>query len=301
MKKFRILITLCLTVLTLTVGISAEENLFVLDWSDLLTAEEESALNAFLGGISDEADANIIVATVDSLEGDSAQNFADNLYDAGLSYFGLMDGTEDGALLLVAMNERQWAISTAGYGIEVITDQALDHMEDAVIPYLSEGAYYLAFQTFGELCSAYWDADPYGYENGDPLSGSTYPVYDDSLYGEDIYYPSGGETIRYGSAFGPQWIFIALLIGFLIALIPMGVLKSQLSSVHMQSGAVTYRKQDTVRITDSRDLFLYRNITKKPIPRDDPNRSGGSMGSRPGGGFHTSSSGRSHGGRSGGF
>ena len=118
MKKFRILITLCLTVLTLTVGISAEENLFVLDWSDLLTAEEESALNAFLGGISDEADANIIVATVDSLEGDSAQNFADNLYDAGLTYFGLMDGTEDGALLLVAMNERQWAISTAGYGIE---------------------------------------------------------------------------------------------------------------------------------------------------------------------------------------
>ena len=57
MKKFRILITLCLTVLTLTVGISAEENLFVLDWADLLTAEEESALNAFLGGISDEADA----------------------------------------------------------------------------------------------------------------------------------------------------------------------------------------------------------------------------------------------------
>ena len=301
MKKFRILITLCLTVLTLTVGISAEENLFVLDWSDLLTAEEESALNALLGGISDEADANIIVATVDSLEGDSAQNFADNLYDAGLTYFGLMDGTEDGALLLVAMNERQWAISTAGYGIEVITDQALDHMEDAVIPYLNEGAYYLAFQTFGELCGAYWDADPYGYENGDPLSGSTYPVYDGSLYGEDIYYPSAGETIRYGSSFGPQWIFIALLIGFLIALIPMGVLKSQLSSVHRQTGAASYRKQDTVRITGSKDLFLYRNITKKPIPRDDSNRSGGSMGSRPGGGFHTSSSGRSHGGRSGGF
>ncbi len=287
MKKFLTCIALCLCTLMLTVAISAEEDLFVLDWAELLSSEEESALNAFLAGVSEEAGANIIVASVESLEGDSAQNYADNLYDAGLAYFGLLDGTEDGALFLVAMNERQWAISTTGYGITALHEQALDHMEETIVPYLSEGAYYLAFQTFGEMCGGYWDADPYGYEG----------EYYDSLYGGDVYYDSAGETVYSGSAFGPRWILISLVVGFLIALIPMGVLKGQLNTVHMQTGASSYQQNQSVRITGSRDLFLYRNITKKPIPRNDPPPQSGHRG----GSVHMSSAGRSHGGRSGGF
>lgn len=286
MKKLLTFFTLCLCILTLTAGVSAEENLFVLDWSDLLTDAEEADLNNHLAAISTENHANIVVATVDSLEGETAQNYADLLYETGLTYFGLMDGTEDGALLLVAMNERQWAISTSGYGITAIHEPALDHMEGEIVSCLSDGDYYEAFLTFGELCGLYWQADP--LENDG---------YYDNVYGEDIYYGSAGETIRYGSAFGPEWIFISLIAGFLIALIPMGILKSQLNTIHMQTGAAAYQKENSVQITRTQDLFLYRNVTKKPIPRDNP-----SGGSRSGGGMvHTSSSGRSHGGRSGGF
>ncbi|MBR4962126.1 MAG: TPM domain-containing protein [Clostridia bacterium] len=280
MKKFLLCVSVLLCTLALTVGTAAKELPFVADWADLLSDEEESALNAFLEEISEEAGANIIVAAVDSLEGTDAQTYADDLYDAGLTYMGLMDGTEDGALFLVAIQERQWAISTTGTGITVLNEPALDSMEDILVPYLSEGAYYLAFQTFGELCGTYWDADPYGDENYDPF-------YDD-------YYSSDRETVR----FEPKWIFISLIAGFLIALIPMSILKSQLNTVHMQSGAASYQKQDSVQITDSKDLFLYRNVTKKPIPRDNTSRSGGS---RSGGSVHIGSSGRSHGGRSGGF
>ena len=277
MRKITLWLSVLLCTVALAVSVSAEDALFVLDWADLLTDEEETVLNAHLAEISEKNSANIIVASVDSTEGADVQSFADDLYDAGLSYFGLLDGTEDGALLLVAMNERKWAISTAGYGITVITEQALDHMEDTIVSGLSAGAYYEAFADFGSLCDVYWQAGPDGY-------GSI----------SDIY---GGETERYSSSFGAQWIFISLIAGFLIALIPMGMLKSQLNSVHMQSGAASYQTQDSFRITGSKDLFLYRNVTKKPIPQDNP-----SGGTRSGGGrVHTSSSGRSHGGRSGGF
>lgn len=289
MKKIILWLSVLLCTLVLAVGVSAEDSLFVLDWADLLTAEEETALNAYLAEISAENSANIIVAAVESTEGDSAQSFADNLYDAGLPYFGLPDGTEDGALFLVAMNEREWAISTSGYGITAVTEQVLDHMEREIVPCLSEGNYYEAFFVFGELCNDCWNPDP-------ALKDGYYDVYPG-----DICYDSAGETVHHGSSFGPQWIAISLIVGFLIALIPMGMLKSQLNTVHMQTGALSYQKQDSVRITRSEDLFLYRNVTKKPIPRDDPPRSGGHGGPRPGGSIHMGSSGRSHGGRSGRF
>lgn len=229
MKKIIVWLAVLLCTFGLAAGVSAEEILFALDWADLLTAEEEAALNTSLAQISERNGANILVAAVESTEGASAQSFADDLYDAGLSYFGLMDGTEDGVLFLVAMNQREWAISTTGRGITAITEQALDQMEDYIIPLLSQGEYYSAFTEFADLTDAYFELAAKGGTNPDvDYINPYYP-------GVDIqyeYYGSAGETVRYGPSFGPQWIFIALIAGFLIALIPMGMLKSQLSSVH---------------------------------------------------------------------
>lgn len=285
MKKILVCLSVLLCTLLLTVGTAAEENLFMLDWADLLTAEEETELDNYLAAVSESHHANIIVATVDSLEGAGAQAYADDLYDAGLPYMGLCDGTEDGALLLLAMEERQWAVSTSGFAITAFTEEALDVVEYNVVPLLSEGDYFSAFASFGEIADLYLIA--YAEWEQNPNAGYA-----------DPFYPENGGYDDSEFAFGSEWIFISLIIGFLIALIPMGVLKSQLHTVHMQTGAVPYQKTPGVRITDSRDLYLYRNLTKKPIPKE--NTSSGS--SRPtGGGVHVSASGRSHGGRSGGF
>ena len=281
MKKIIGILTLALLCVTLLpAGVSADGMPLVADYADLLIPEEEEALGAYLEGIRDEIAADIVILTVDSLDGTGAQAYADDYFD----YNGYGQGMDyDGALFLIAMEEREWAISTRGYGITVIHEGALDYMEENLVPYLSDGAYYAAFQIFGEICREYWLTEP----------GETpYGAYGDPYY-DDVYYGEGGE-----SWFSPgTFLIIALVIGFLIALIPMGVLKSQLNTVHMQTGAVSYQKTGGVQITGSRDLFLYRNVTKKPIPREQPNNSGG----RPGGSVHVGSSGRSHGGRSGGF
>ena len=62
MKKITVWLAVLLCTLGLTVSVSAED-IFVMDWADLLTDAEESALNAFLGGISEEAGANIVAAS----------------------------------------------------------------------------------------------------------------------------------------------------------------------------------------------------------------------------------------------
>lgn len=280
-----LVLTLCLPA-----AVSAETLPLVADHGDLLTAEEEESLTAFLAGVSEDTDADIVVLTVDSLEGQNAQAYADDYFD----YSGYGRGAEyDGALFLVAMEERQWAVSTSGYGITALHEAGLDYIEETVVPYLSDSAYYAAFLTFGDIVRNYWREEPGGIPNGYE------PSHLDNVY-SDIYITEeyNKEPVIMVRSFGAEWIFIALIVGFLIALIPMGVLKSQLNTVHMQTGAVPYQKNDGVRITDSRDLYLYRNMTKKPIPRNDPPKSGGP---RPGGSIHIGSSGRPHGGRSGGF
>ena len=276
--------------LFLPAAVSAETLPLVADHGDLLTAEEEESLTAFLAGVSEDTDADIVVLTVDSLEGQNAQAYADDYFD----YSGYGRGAEyDGALFLVAIEERQWAVSTSGYGITALHEAALDYMEETVVPYLSDSAYYAALLTFGDIVRNYWREEPGGIPNGYE------PSHLDNVY-SDIYITEeyNKEPVIMVRSFGAEWIFIALIVGFLIALIPMGVLKSQMNTVHMQTWAVSYQKTDGVRITDSKDLYLYRNVTKKPIPRDDPPRSGGH---RPGGSVHMGSSGRPHGGRSGGF
>ena len=90
-----------------------------------------------------------------------------------------------------------------------------------------------------------------------------------------------------------NWVFtgiICLVIGLVVALIATGVMKGQLKSVRAKAAASDYMKSGSLQVTESRDLFLYRNVTRTARPKDT-----GSGGSR------TSSSGRSHGGGSRGF
>ncbi len=268
MKKRFFVLTLILLV-TLALPVSASLPL-VVDNADLLTAEEEMELEAFLKEQSDRANGDLVVLTVPSLDGNTAQAYADDYFD----YTGYGRGENwNGALFLVAMEERQWAISTCGDVFDAMTESALDTLEDYVIPYLSDGYYYDAFREFADTTAYFAEAM------------AQYDAY-------EVYYTEyDGEV--YISVFGPEWIVIALVVGFLIALIPMSVLKGQLNTVQMQTGAASYQERG-VKIVNARDLFLYRNVTKKAIPKDPPRSSGG-------GGGHVSSSGRSHGGRSGGF
>ncbi len=67
----------------------------------------------------------------------------------------------------------------------------------------------------------------------------------------------------------------------------------QLKSVSMQTAAGNYIKSNSLKIIDSKDMFLYANLSKTKIEKAQSSSSGSST--------HRSSSGRSHGGSRGKF
>lgn len=311
-------LTLLLTVMTvLTVSVQATSPMpnaipedrtlpLLVDDAGLLTSGEASELNRALDEISERQEMEIAVITVPELpDGYTAQSYADDIYD----YYGYGYGEgDDGILLLLSMGEREWAVTTYGYGITAFPDSVIDLIMNDCLYYISDGAYFNGFSYFAQLCDEYTTKARNGViENPDENFGFT----DDygGYYG-DSYIDYDDPISIIGGASGPTAITVtggipfalplSLIAGFLISGLIVGVWKSELKSVGKQSGASEYARRDSIRVTLSRDLFLYRNVRR--TRRQTQQNTGSHGGMRSGGSsVHRSSSGRSHGGRSGGF
>ena len=79
----------------------------LVDEAGLLTEEESSALLNKLEDISRRYENEVGIVTVNSLEGKTAEAYADDYYDYNGYGYGEND---DGLLLLISMGEREWAI-----------------------------------------------------------------------------------------------------------------------------------------------------------------------------------------------
>ncbi len=233
----------------------------LVDDADILTEYEEDKLLEKLDETSERLKCDVAVVTVESLDGKTAQAFADDYYDYNGYGYGPGD---DGVLLAVAMYERKWAISTYGLAHKAINDAAMSYMTDNFAEYLTDDEYYDAFNRYCSDC----DSIITKYENGEVFT----------------------EHDAKGSLPVVKYILISLLVGVLLALIITLCLRSKLKTVRSKSGASDYTVPGSMQITNSSDMYLYRTVSKIKIEH----KSGGSS-------SHTSSSGRSHGGSSGGF
>ena len=81
----------------------------------------------------------------------------------------------------------------------------------------------------------------------------------------------------------------------MLAWVVVSVMKSQLRSVAFQENAASYVREGSMNLTNSRELFLYRDVHRTERPKES--RSSDSGGSS----THTSSSGTTHGGGGGSF
>ncbi len=242
----------------------------LVDNADLLSESEEIDLLAKLDEISERQRVDVAVATVNSLEGKTATAYADDFYD----YNGYGMGRDrNGIILVIAMDEREWAISTCGSCIAMFTDAGQEYIVDQFKPDLSNGNYADAFNTFADLCDDYITQAKEGvpYDSGD-MPKEDFPFF--------------------------QNILISLGAGVFIALIVVAVMSSQLKSVRTQKSAANYTVPHSLRLTQNQDLYLYHVVTKTARPDDDDSSSGGGGG---GSSSHSSSSGSSHGGSSGSF
>ena len=245
----------------------------LVDDAGLLSQSEKYSLVSKLDSISENRHLDVVVVTNNSLEGKTVEAYADDFFDYNGYGYGVND---DGILLLLSMDTREWAISTYGNAIDIFTDSVQADITDSFLSYISDGDYFSGFNRFADLCD---NQIAYYNENG----GYSYD------YGKE---PFGWFTAIGGS------LLIGLVVGLIVAL----SLKSQLTSVKPQAMATAYTKPGSLRITDRQDMFLYHTITRTARPKETS--SSGSRSHSSGGGHsstHTSSSGRSHGGSHGHF
>lgn len=261
------------------------------DGSHLLSGAEADEISESLERVSEKYNFDVVIVTNDSLGYKTAESFADDYYDE--NGYG-RDADFSGILLLVSMGERDWAISTCGLGTYYFGDSDIDAIADLILSDLSAGEYASAFRTYiscVEDTLEYFTSHSDGYDGYDRY-------YDEDYYGE--YY--GGYGYRgeqyqgEGMGIGGK-IVISLVIGALVGFGSVGAMLSSMKTVRHNSAASNYVVRDSLNVRRANEFFLYRNVSKTPRQTEQNHNRGGHVG----GSVHTSSSGRSHGGRSGKF
>ena len=236
----------------------------LMDMADLLTDEQEEELIAMLDEISERQKMEIVLVTTEDLEGYSdISDYADDLYD--YCNFGYGEN-KDGVMLLLNMEDRDWAISTSGYGITAFTDSGIDYLTSTMKEDLSSGNYALAFQTYAKECD--WMITQ--AKEGHPITEKDLPH----------------------APMSPLVLPICIVIGLAVAFLIVNSMKAKLKTVHKQTAAANYVKNGSMQLTNRQDLFLYSKVDR--VKKAEKNSSGNST-------THTSSSGRTHGGSSGKF
>lgn len=242
----------------------------LVDTENLLDTDEQKELEAKLDEISERHQCDVVIVTIDTLGERNAQEYADDFYDAQGYGFG---ENHDGILLLVAMNERRWAMSTTGWGIQVFTDAGLDYISEAFRSKLSEGDYAEAFDTFANLC--------------------------------DNFIAQAAEGQPYDVNNMPKVSFLSRLLTSIIPGVILGIIAALIHSFsmrHASNGGVidgvknadVYITKEGILFTGNRSRFIRSEVLRHYNP---PQKSSGGGGSS----THIGSSGTSHGGSSGGF
>jgi uncharacterized protein len=170
MKHFHIFATISLCILLSPAAPAFAENPkdihpsgYVTDLAGVISSDTKTRLESLCREVEEKTAAQIAVVTVHSLNGDTVENYAVDLYkQLGVG----SKGDNRGVLLLVARDEHKYRIEV-GYGLEpVINDARAGDAGRAMVPFLRERNYSAAIEV------ATWTLAKYiADERGVTLSG----------------------------------------------------------------------------------------------------------------------------------
>lgn len=219
------------------ISVSAESEYKVYDYGDLLSDSEETALEDKLGGIADMYGHDVIVYTTGSMDGMDAEDYSYYLIDE-------LDAGIDGSgiIYLVSMEYRDYYIRGFGNMYDkIMTHSIIDDTADELRPYLTDGRYYDAFDK-----------------------------YADKVISEIQYVEENGPNKEPSYA-----IPIGIGCGLLIGLITVLVMKGSMKTTRAESMANNYVRQGSFKLTNSRDIFLYSQVTRTKRSSDTSTTSSG--------------------------
>ena len=195
-------------------------------------------------------------------ESDMTSSTAEASADDIYDYNGYGAGeNDDGILLYICSDTREYHFTTHGEGLKYFNSNGLKYLENKVVPYLSKDDYYEAFRMYIETTDELLQMAKDGKPYNEKQHSTKYLI---------------------------GVIIAAFLIPLLIAWVLMKKKLKKMKTAVENDYAANYVKPGSMNISVSRDLFLYSRITKTERPKESS-------------GTHTSSSGRTHGGRGGSF
>ncbi len=228
MKRLFLLLLAAALLAALALGASATVP-FVADHAQLLEESEQLELEEQAARMTREYKTDIVILTVDSLGGKTPGEYADDYYDT----HGYGD---DGILLLLSMEERDWYVSTTGSARQKLRDRDIDRCMEDCLPYISDGDYYRGFSL--------WLSGLPGYLSREPEQP------------------------------GVNW-WISLGVGLGIAGIALLAMWRSMNTRRRQSSAAAYISDGSFRLKGQMDLFLYSTVSKTPKPKSNSPSGGG--------------------------
>lgn len=262
-----LLLAVFLLITSLILPASAQEPAWeITDHAGLLTADQLQKLDRQIRDLTAQHQTDFVIVTVESLDGKTAQEYANDFYDDNQCGYG---ANRDGILMLLAMNSRDYYFLTNGTPTEKLAQAGgISILEDKVKPHLSSGDYYMAFGTFLEIADAI-------LTNPTSIPGASYN--DDFIYigFEDV--PTTADRL--------QRVGIFAVIGLVIGLVTTLLMKRSMKTARPQKLAMNYIRHGSFHLTRQQDIYLYCTRTRVRVQSN--NTSGGgsrSGGSRGGGG-----------------
>ena len=200
----------------------------VVDEADLLTADEEKALDAKLAAVEQSHKVRILIGTMKSTDGTPLGKIANNVVDQIPADNGTI-------VLLLSMKERDWYISTDNKMRTRITDgKGIEYLSGEFLPDLKEGKYAAAFTAFAATT-------------------------DEML----TYYEKEGEPYDPANALNLMALGIALACALILGGTIYYMLYEYESNVRSAAEADAYLNHDSFRLTRSEDDFLYTTVTRR--------------------------------------
>ena len=242
-------------------NVPPRQSAYIIDLDGLLSESEIRDLTTYAKSVTEKYECMVAVITVTGLEGYSAAAYAEMMYNRYNIGYG---PNRSGILLLISLEEREWAMDAYGYGNTAFTDYGKDKLSEAFLPDLSAENYYDAFYTFISTCEDFLAQA----RAGNPVDvGSGYSE-DDGIF---------------------NFIFIVVL-PLLIALIFCLSARKAMKTAVPQRAAQAYIPAGGFQLTDKRDIF--RNRTEIRTRIESNSSSGGGGGTSVSSSGHSSSSGK---------
>jgi uncharacterized protein len=201
----------------------------IVDQANLLTADQKQRIETKLAAFEKETGDQVAVLTVDSLDGEAIEDYANKV---GRAWALGQKGKDNGVILLVAKQDRKMRVE-AGYGLEpVLTDLQTNVIQnEVIIPYFKKG-------DFGGGIEAGVDAilstiqgkpfQPAPEPAGQPLKGKGGPDFGFLFFALFILVPFSLSAARSRSWFlylllMPIYFFLGTLVSVTVGLAALGV------------------------------------------------------------------------------